>query len=132
MWYWECDVGDVIIGMWWQAWSRTFVSTTQYVYNSPPTHSIEQPSIHQPNSTDVVITMPGALGRWSHSDIAKTTGIWPWVAVECSRGLDDSRNYLNKGLDSLSYLRKCSARKYSGSVGSIAKASCAWIIKKAW
>ena len=24
-------------------------------------------SIHQPKSTDVVITTPGALGRWSHT-----------------------------------------------------------------
>ncbi len=45
-----------------------FVSTTQYVYNSPPTHSIEQLNIYQPKSTDVVITTPGALGRWSHTD----------------------------------------------------------------
>ncbi len=44
-----------------------FVSTTQYVYNSPPTHSIKQSSIHQPNSTDVVIITPGTLGRWSHN-----------------------------------------------------------------
>ncbi len=43
-----------------------FVSTTQYVYNSPSTHSIEQPSIHQPKGTDVVIITLGALGRWSH------------------------------------------------------------------
>ncbi len=35
--------------------------------NSSTTHSIEQPSIHQPKSTDVVITMPGALGGWSHN-----------------------------------------------------------------
>ena len=45
-----------------------FVSTTQYVYNSPPTHSIEEPTIHQLNSTDIVITTPGALGRWSQTD----------------------------------------------------------------
>ncbi len=25
-------------------------------------------TLHQPNSTDVVITKTGALGRWSHTD----------------------------------------------------------------
>ena len=47
---------------------RTFVLTTQYVYNSLPTYSIKQLSIHQPNNTDVVITTPGAHSRWSHTD----------------------------------------------------------------
>ena len=37
-------------------------------YTAPPTHSIEITNIRQPKSTDIVITTPGALGRWSHTD----------------------------------------------------------------
>ena len=35
---------------------------------SPSAHSIESIDIHQPNSIDVVITTPRALGRWSHKE----------------------------------------------------------------
>ena len=49
-------------------WSCMFVSITPYIYNQL-TYSLHRiTSIYQPNSTDVVITMPGALGRWSHSN----------------------------------------------------------------
>ena len=37
------------------------------LYNTRPAHFIESNNhIHQPNSIDVVITTPSALGRWSH------------------------------------------------------------------
>ena len=47
-----------------------------YVYNNyiiiylPSTHSIESNNnyIHQPKSTNIVITMPDILGKWSHID----------------------------------------------------------------
>ena len=38
-----------------------------YIIYSSPTRSIEERTIHQPKSIDVVITTPGALGRWSNS-----------------------------------------------------------------
>ena len=33
-----------------------------------PLHRTTKLTLHQPNSTDVVITKPGALGSWSHSN----------------------------------------------------------------
>ena len=39
-----------------------------YIYNSPFTHSIEEPNINQLNSIDIVITMLSTLGKSSHTD----------------------------------------------------------------
>ncbi len=44
-----------------------FVSITSYVYNQLTYLLYRRNYIYQPDSTDVVITTPGALDKWSHN-----------------------------------------------------------------
>ena len=73
MWYWECDIGNVILGIWYWEYddkcNYVYLYQLFYMYKiSSSTYSIEQSSIYQPKNIDVVITTPGALGKWSHNN----------------------------------------------------------------
>lgn len=46
--------------------AHVYVNDLNLYINSFTTHSIKQPSIHQPNSIDIVFTMPRTLGRWNY------------------------------------------------------------------
>lgn len=52
----------------WQTWLYTFVLTISYVYiKSFITHFIEEQNIYQPNKINIIITIPGVLGKWSYN-----------------------------------------------------------------